>query len=505
MVKILKQFDHWREDAAPGFRKRPVWPKAVTAGVAGVLLAAFVVGIVLYRAGPPEVQVVAIEGVRPKVTLTVLNEQTREGAFEAPKRVRLSAAETLLDPARWRDMRVYFLEHTRPTEPIHSLRLYSSSRAAPPVGKGLNARLRSLAEVGYDIAKGFPKGGLAFAEFCRYQLVLEATSPESRAAAKKLTLFAGPDLHWEPRDEPWPIWIQSPYYGQVLESPFLITAQAYKDGYVQFRVKPKRWPKYYLAPKDEFEIPVTKGEIVEKKVYEGSWEGFELYALFAEERERLPHRREIDTLPGKRSLVDVIGPIDFYVNPLVGPIRTDAQIRSELDLVQKLSARFTVPDQKAEEIPQAVRREYRCSGEVFAGIRYVLGVRPMYPVEISQGGFKSLATPTHYVWMQSESWKMPNGRFEDRLVKLGTGEENKPWLFEIWLIAIEPDATVHFEEYQAWLASALPQGCVRAASVRVIKQVGSRGPMKKRPNPSVKSAVRNPDGMTMAQGYALSD
>ncbi|GAH87935.1 unnamed protein product, partial [marine sediment metagenome] len=92
-----------------------------------------------------------------------------------------------------------------------------------------------------------------------------------------------------------------------------------------------------------------------------------------------------------------------------------------------------------------------------------------YPVEIGQEGFKALEEPTHYVWIQSEQWEMQNGRFEDQEVKLGTGDEDKPWLFEIWLIAIRPQATVRLEEYQAWLASALPEGCVRAASMRVVK------------------------------------
>ena len=66
------------------------------------------------------------------------------------------------------------------------------------------------------------------------------------------------------------------------------------------------------------------------------------------------------------------------------------------------------------------------------------------------------------------SQPLEDAQFEGKTAKFGVSAD-RPEEFELWLIAVEPDAEVMPEEYQAWLDCALPKGWVRVASVKVKK------------------------------------
>jgi hypothetical protein len=259
---------------------------------------------------------------------------------------------------------------------------------------------------------------------------------------------------------------------------------AYEDGFLQLRTRPKLQGRYYLkgleeTKEQEFAVRLRSGQSFRIPVYESGAESFEIYALFADKREYLPPGDAIDTLPYGTGRVDILGPIDFFLYPLYGPVRTDEQIGLDLSLVRDVSARFTVPDQNAQESLQ-VTWKYVCSGQVSAeasklDLRYVLGVRPMYPVkpDPDKPGYfvKSVSWGAgQNIWIQSSPWKIEDTSFEGKLAVFGVEQEAHPcWEFELWLIAIRPGIPVELQTGQSWLASALPEGCVRAASIKVIK------------------------------------
>ena len=257
------------------------------------------------------------------------------------------------------------------------------------------------------------------------------------------------------RDRPAPLWLKSPTQGEVLESPFSVEGQAYEDGYVQIRTAPKLTRNlYYLAET----LPVRSGEDFCVEVTEGAYEAFELYALFAARLEDLPRGNPIRALPYETGRVEIIGPIDFLVKQLMGPVRTAAELEAEAKLRRLVDARLTAPPQDAP-VPPEVAWKSDVSGRVSAeaverDLRFVLGVRHK-----------------HYVWFQSDPWQPgPDGRFEQKPVRFGVENEVEPEVrFELWLIALTPGAE-EIRKGQAWLAAGLPKGAVRVAAVEVVKR-----------------------------------
>lgn len=466
MVKILRQFDRWREELMPGFApvsERRIWPKVATSGVVGLLVGIVVLGTMWYAAKPTPMPAEETADLRLAVA----------GA----ERSWFDASQTEIDPSVIKQVAVRYIDPDKGQEPLQTLALYDSPVPRKAAVPGL-VRLAALGGTGAKPFYGVPTKVIAE----RYEVQLEAVPFMAEVTPISRTWFAQRNFgRLQLGDRPSPVWIESPQHGQVLDRPFSVKGQAYEDGYVQLRVKPKLHSRYYMKGlnEGEFAMHLGAGQSFELSVYEGGSEGFELYILFATQQKYLPSADVIDALPYDTGRVDVLGPVDFFLVPLQGPVRTDQQLKDDLEVVRKVAAHFTGPDQDAKEPPQ-VTWQYPCSGHVSAeagelGLRYVLGVRPMYPVKPDAnrpGRFTKSAPwgPGHNVWIQSSPWKTRNNSFEGKLVGFGVEHEKHPyWEFELWLIAIRPEAAVQLEGGQAWLASALPEGCVRVASVRVIK------------------------------------
>ena len=393
----------------------------------------------------------------------------------------LTLAESEIDTRHVQRLVAHFLDPSAGALKGTAVELYTATK--PP----LDAGLIQLAKLDCIGARPFSVPAQV-KDLRNYQFMLEAIQFDTRPAARMVRFFAQPDLRQlERRESPWPIWIESPSFGQVLESPlpFYVKGQAYEDGFLQLRTRPKLQGRYYLKGLKkpvgkEFAVRVKTGQpFGDLPVQEGGSEGFELYALFAKEKEYLPRSEAIDALPHGTGRVEIIGPIDFFLSPPVGHARTIQELEHELGLIQTVQARLTSPDQDAKQTPHVSLR-YFCSGQVSSesdklNYRYVLGVRPIYPVKPDPDQpMRYIKTvkggPGHNVWLQSSPWQMENGTFEGKLVKFGVEKEAFPyWEFELWLIAVEPEVTIQLEEGQAWLASALPEGCVRVASVTVVK------------------------------------
>lgn len=461
MAKGLKQFDRWAEQLMPGLvHARPAW-RRLGAPVGLVLLVGVVAVVVVWQALGPSPAPIAIvelhlEPVQSDPTLV------------------FSAASSAIDTRRVRRLTAYFLtDPSTGLKPIHAQVLYDAPSPVPRAEGGLV----TLAELGAPGASPFSPPA-AVQEAGLYQLVLEAERFDAEAGVAPARFFAQPNFRkLERRDRPWPVWIRSPRQDAVLKSPFPVTGQAYEDGFLQLRTKPKLWQMYYQ--KGNVAMALKAGKEFTIRVAEGGTQAFELYALFAKKAEYLPQADAIQALPRGTGRVEIIGPIDFFVRQLHGPVRSDEQMRKDLDLAKTISARFTVPDQAAKR-PLAVKWRHKCGGTVSPqaeklGLRYVLGVRPMYPLRERprQKPRFVKAKPGegvgHHVWIQSSPWRTKNCRFRDKLVKFGIEHEVYAYAFELWLIAVRPGATVELEEYQPWLASALPEGCVRAASMIVAK------------------------------------
>jgi hypothetical protein len=127
-----------------------------------------------------------------------------------------------------------------------------------------------------------------------------------------------------------------------------------------------------------------------------------------------------------------------------------------MELAEKMSARFTAPAPVATG-PTAVSWKYLCSGLVEANAakdyQFVIGV----------------VHGTH-VWFQSKPWKT-DGQFNGKEVGFGVQDEVQAEVFfQLWLIAVRPDAVGRIQDGQAWVASALPEGCIRVADVEVVKR-----------------------------------
>lgn len=459
MTKRSKGFDRWRERMGVGVRPVRVWPKVAAAIAGTMVVASFAFGIPWYLTRVPAGQLIVLE---PRLELTGERQ--------------LTVAASVIDTRRVQRVSANFLRPPGEAKPV-PFDLYSSPQ---PIRGGGVVRLADLDCYG---SRPFLSPPLV-ENRRRYQFMIEAI-PFGAAGTKPVRFFAQPNFQeFERREKPLPVWIESPYHGQVVDYSFDVEGQAYEAGFLQLRVRPKRWGRYYLKGRDgavdgASAIPVKRGQEFKVPVHEGSSEGFELYALFAKNREDLPASEAINSLPYGMSRVDIIGPVDFFLNPLRGPVRTDEQWEEDIELAAKIAARFTTPPQAGTEVPLVKLRDF-ASGEVSPeaeqmNLRYVLGVRPIYRVKPAPEDPAEFVPaepgepPTHHVWIQSDPWSLEKGRFENKPVKFGVDPEEGAFEFELWLIAIQPQAKVRLEKGQAWLASALPEGCVRATSVTVVK------------------------------------
>jgi hypothetical protein len=511
MARKSRQFDRWREQLAPGTLPPRVRPKVIAATVGAVCAAGALAGALVLAM--PWLMASLKPEPEPPVAFQFFDPDL--GLIEGPQ---MTIAASAIDTTRvQRVVGNFILEaQARPER----LNLYSSARPVPGGG------MVRLADLDCRGSRPFAPPPLV-EDPRRYPFMIEAIPFEEGVDAKRARFFAQPNFQdFEHRDAPLPVWIESPSHGEVVDSPFYVEGQAYESGFLQLRVRPKRWKTYYLKGQERMGgeiafVRVEEGQEFKLRVREGSWEAFELYALFAKDRANLPTSEAIDSLPRGTGRVDIVGPVDFFVSPLRGPVRSEEELRRELDLMRIVSARFTTPLLTEERIPEVTLR-YLVSGEVSGeaatlGLDYVLGVRPIYPVRQDPDdatrfvSVKPSDQPTHHVWIQSSPWATENGRFANKPVKFGVGHEKEPWEFELWLIAIRPEAKVRLEEGQAWLASALPEGCIRVASVSVVKmpqpertpdaesQVQARTPLEAI-LPSIQRASQQ-----RIQGYQRSD
>lgn len=368
----------------------------------------------------------------------------------------LSAGNTAIDTASVRSLQVHVRGPDGDGAVERTIPLYEAAGAAPgPTG----THLTPLAQLDCPGARPFaaiPAG----ATWNRYQATLEAVPFNQGADATTLRTRWHVQRNfgaYQTRRSPWPIWIEAPRRGELLQSPFLVTGQAYQDGFMQVWSRPKAHEKFYLKGARA----VSAGRAFPAlKVTEGAAEGFELYVLFASLEQHLPDGRSLLALPVETGAVDVIGPVDFLLRQRAGPVRSAAELGAELDLVKAVAARFIDPAAEGTEAAR-VNLKHDCRGTVSdkareLDLRFILGVRPV--------------PGRHHVWLQSEPWHAEDGRFT-RPARFGF-DDRQAERFELWLIAVGPDVDVALEAEQAWLASALPDGCVRVASVPVLRPAG---------------------------------
>lgn len=364
------------------------------------------------------------------------------------ERCWMDASATKIDPQRVQRVLARFVDQ-EDRQPLQTVELYSADEQSRVAG----GRLISLAQLDCPGAKPF--AAVLPASAPRYEVAIEAlarddaTSVEGRWYAQQN--FGRVEL----RNRPSPIWVQSPRHGEVVDSPFYIKGQAYTDGFIQVRIKPKMWNLYYLAGGVRVHAGQDFGPL---PIREGGAEGYELYVLYSQKQDYLPRSNPVEGLPYDTGRVEIIGPVDLVVRPKYGPIRTLAQLKAELQLAEEIGAQFITPPGDARTPPE-VTWEYRCSGRVSPqaakrDMLYVLGVMH-----------------GRHVWFQSPPFSLDHGGFHEKLVRFGVRNETAAEVqFELWLIAVEPAVAAVVEKDQACPASALPQGCVRVAAVPVVKR-----------------------------------